>query len=169
MKYGFVFPKSNVYKAIEYAIEAENSGWDAFFVWESLYGVDAWITLTAIACKTEKIRLGTLITPLSRMKPWKVASELLTLDLVSQGRVTLSVALGAIDTGFADIEDVTLSTDIEGSKLLNDDKIINISSVGAGLSWNLGWTSLNFDFAKVTDFDRFYGHTIFQFWIGREF
>ncbi|PWI46794.1 LLM class flavin-dependent oxidoreductase [Candidatus Heimdallarchaeota archaeon B3_Heim] len=102
MKYGFVFPKSDVKKGIEYAQVAEKSGWDGFFVWESLYGVDAWITLTAIACKTERIRIGTMITPLSRMRPWKVASELVTLDTISNGRVTLSVALGAIDTGFAE-------------------------------------------------------------------
>ncbi len=107
MKYGFVFPKSDVHKAIEFAKEAENNGWDAFFVWESLYGVDAWITLTAIASKTKKIRLGTMITPLSRMKPWKVASEILTLDLISKGRVVFSVALGAIDTGFAEFGEET--------------------------------------------------------------
>lgn len=102
MKYGFVFPESNVTKAIEFAQVAEKKGWDGFFVWESFYGVDAWITLTAIACKTEKIRLGTLISPISRMRPWKVASELVTLDTISKGRITLSVALGAIDTGFAE-------------------------------------------------------------------
>jgi alkanesulfonate monooxygenase SsuD/methylene tetrahydromethanopterin reductase-like flavin-dependent oxidoreductase (luciferase family) len=107
MKYGFVFPKSDAQNAIEYAQVAEKSGWDGFFVWEPLYGIDAWITLTAIACKTEKIRIGTMITPLSRMRPWKLASELITLDILSQGRVTLSVALGAIDTGFAEFGEET--------------------------------------------------------------
>ncbi|MHA2095844.1 MAG: LLM class flavin-dependent oxidoreductase, partial [Candidatus Hodarchaeales archaeon] len=102
MKFGFVFPESDIQKAIEYALIAEKSGWDGFFVWESFYGADAWIALTAIACKTEKIRLGSMITPLSRIRPWKLASELVTLDTLSKGRVTLSVALGAIDTGFAE-------------------------------------------------------------------
>lgn len=43
-----------------------------------------------------------MITPVSRMRPGKLASELVTLDNISNGRVTLSVALGAIDTGFAE-------------------------------------------------------------------
>ncbi|MFX0181737.1 MAG: LLM class flavin-dependent oxidoreductase [Candidatus Hodarchaeota archaeon] len=102
MKFGFVFPKADALKAIEFAQEAEKVGWDGFFVWEPIYGADAWITLTAIACKTKKIRIGTMITPVSRMRPWKLASELVTLDNISNGRVTLSVALGAIDTGFAE-------------------------------------------------------------------
>ncbi|NHJ02931.1 MAG: LLM class flavin-dependent oxidoreductase [Candidatus Heimdallarchaeota archaeon] len=102
MKFGFIFPKANVLKAIEFAQEAENAGWDGFFVWEPIYGVDAWVTLSAIACNTQDIRIGTMITPVSRMRPWKLASELITLDNISKGRVNLSVALGAIDTGFAE-------------------------------------------------------------------
>ena len=57
MKFGFVFPKADALKAIEFAQEAEKAGWDGFLVWEPIYGADAWITLTAIACKTEKIRI----------------------------------------------------------------------------------------------------------------
>ncbi|OGL41474.1 MAG: hypothetical protein A2161_09470 [Candidatus Schekmanbacteria bacterium RBG_13_48_7] len=74
-----------------------------------------------------------------------------------------------VDSGFANIEDVNLIADIEGSRLLNHDKILNISSIGAGFTWSLGWINLNFDFARVTDFEKFYGNTIFQFWIGKEF
>ncbi len=107
MKFGFIFPKANVLRAIEFAQAAEKCGWDGFFVWEPIYGVDAWVTLAAIACKTEKIRIGTMITPVSRMRPWKLASELVTLDNISKGRVTLSVALGAIDTGFAEFGEET--------------------------------------------------------------
>ena len=74
-----------------------------------------------------------------------------------------------VDTGFADIRDVTLTSDIEGARYLDNDNVINISSVGAGISWSLGWVDLNFDFSRVTDFEQFYGSTIFQFWMGREF
>jgi len=50
--------------------------------------------------QTERIRLGTMVTPLSRMRPWKLAGETATLDRLSNGRVILSVGLGAVDTGF---------------------------------------------------------------------
>jgi alkanesulfonate monooxygenase SsuD/methylene tetrahydromethanopterin reductase-like flavin-dependent oxidoreductase (luciferase family) len=48
-----------------------------------------------------------MITPLSRMRPWKLASETATLDNLSNGRVILSVGLGAVDTGFAAFGEVT--------------------------------------------------------------
>jgi alkanesulfonate monooxygenase SsuD/methylene tetrahydromethanopterin reductase-like flavin-dependent oxidoreductase (luciferase family) len=53
MKFGFVFPKVDALKAIEFAQEADKASWDGFFIWEPIYGADAWITLTAIACKTK--------------------------------------------------------------------------------------------------------------------
>ena len=56
---------------------------------------------------TEKIRLGTMLSPLSRMRPWKIASETATLDNLSNGRVILSVGLGATDTGFNDFGEIT--------------------------------------------------------------
>jgi len=103
MKYGFVFPKTDIFQAIEFAKLAEEAKWDAFFVWEPAYGIDAWMTLAAIAVKTNDIRLGTLLSPPSRMRPWKLASEAITLDVLSDGRVTLCVGLGAIDTGFEEL------------------------------------------------------------------
>lgn len=107
MKYGFVFPRAEVLEAIKFAKAAEKAGWDAFFVWEPTYGIDAWVTLAAIAVLTEKIRLGTLLSPLSRMRPWKLASEAITLDILSNGRITISVGLGAIDTGFEELGEKT--------------------------------------------------------------
>jgi alkanesulfonate monooxygenase SsuD/methylene tetrahydromethanopterin reductase-like flavin-dependent oxidoreductase (luciferase family) len=107
MKYGFVFPKADIFKAIEFAILAEKAKWDAFFVWEPTYGIDAWMTLAAIAVKTKEIRLGTLLSPPSRMRPWKLASEVITLDVLSKGRTTLCVGLGAIDTGFDELGEET--------------------------------------------------------------
>jgi len=103
MKFGFVFPKADIFQAIEFAKLAEEAKWDAFFVWEPTYGIDAWMTLAAIAVKTKKIRLGTLLSPPSRMRPWKLASETITLDVLSSGRITLCVGLGAIDTGFEEL------------------------------------------------------------------
>lgn len=106
MKYGFVLPRGDARTAAEYARAAEECGWDGFFVWEPVWGVDAWVSLTAAAMVTERIRLGTMITPVSRMRPWKLASETATLDNLSSGRVTLSVGLGAVDTGFEQFGEV---------------------------------------------------------------
>jgi hypothetical protein len=107
MKFGFVLPRGDARFAADYAQAAEASGWDGFFVWEPVWGVDAWVSLTAAAMQTTHIRLGTMLTPLSRMRPWKLASETATLDNLSGGRVILAVGLGAIDTGFEAFGEVT--------------------------------------------------------------
>ena len=107
MKYGFVFPGGTPQQAIELARLADDHGWDAFFVWELLYGPDAWVILGAMAMQTSRIRLGTMLTPPSRMRPWKLASEVATVDQLSGGRVILSVGLGALDVGFATFGEVT--------------------------------------------------------------
>ena len=100
MKFGFVLPKGDARTAAEFAYQAEAAGWDGFFVWEPVWGIDAWVSLAAAAMRTQRIRLGTMLSPLSRMRPWKLASETATLDNLSGGRVILSVGLGAVDTGF---------------------------------------------------------------------
>src|SRR5919202_1949683 len=107
MKFGFVLPTGDARTAADFAHAAEQAGWDGFFVWEPVWGIDAWISLAAAAMRTEHIRLGTDLTPLSRMRPWKLASETVTLDHLSHGRVILSVGLGALDTGFECFGEVT--------------------------------------------------------------
>jgi alkanesulfonate monooxygenase SsuD/methylene tetrahydromethanopterin reductase-like flavin-dependent oxidoreductase (luciferase family) len=84
------------------AAEAEEAGWDGFFVWDQIRWRepvaavgDTQITLAAIAAATERIRLGPLVTPLARRRPAKVARETAALDLLSGGRLTLGVGLGA--------------------------------------------------------------------------
>jgi alkanesulfonate monooxygenase SsuD/methylene tetrahydromethanopterin reductase-like flavin-dependent oxidoreductase (luciferase family) len=107
MKTGFVLPRGDARTAADFAREAEAAGWDGFFVWEPVWGVDAWVCLTAAAMVTSRIRLGTMITPISRMRPWELAGKTATLDQLSGGRVILSVGLGAVDTGFAEFGEVT--------------------------------------------------------------
>lgn len=107
MRYGFVMPFGDARAAADLAARAEAAGWDGFFVWEPVWGWDAWVSLTAAAMRTERIRLGTLLTPLSRMRPWKLASETANLDHLSGGRVTLAVGLGAPDSGFTNFGEVT--------------------------------------------------------------
>lgn len=107
MQCGFVMPCGEARDAADLAHTAEQAGWDGFFVYEPVWGVDAWVSLTGAAMRTERIRLGTMLTPLSRMRPWKLASETATLDRLSDGRVILAVGLGAPDTGFAAFGEVT--------------------------------------------------------------
>ncbi|WP_371401528.1 LLM class flavin-dependent oxidoreductase [Kribbella sp. NBC_00662] len=94
MKYGFVMAYGDARDAAELAPLAEEHGWDGFFVWESIWGIDAWVMLGAAAMTTERIRLGTMLTPLPRRKPWDVAGQVSTVDNLSGGRVILSVGLG---------------------------------------------------------------------------
>jgi len=107
MRYGFVFPGGDAAVALRFGVEAEATGWDGFFMWEPVWGVDPWVTLGAVAARTQRIRLGTMLTPVSRRRPWKLASETATLDALSGGRVILAVGLGAPETGFANFGEVT--------------------------------------------------------------
>jgi alkanesulfonate monooxygenase SsuD/methylene tetrahydromethanopterin reductase-like flavin-dependent oxidoreductase (luciferase family) len=100
VKFGFVVPWGDADDIGEIAATAEGAGWDGVFVWEPVWGVDAWISLALAATRTTSIRLGTLLTPPSRRRPWELASQVATVDRLSGGRVTLSVGLGALDSGF---------------------------------------------------------------------
>jgi alkanesulfonate monooxygenase SsuD/methylene tetrahydromethanopterin reductase-like flavin-dependent oxidoreductase (luciferase family) len=107
MQFGFVMPVGNAQQIMEAAVVAERHGWDGFFVWEPVWGVDAWVAMTAAVVATSTIKLGTLLSPLSRMRPWQVAAKSATLDHLSKGRLILSVGLGATDTGFEQFGEVT--------------------------------------------------------------
>jgi alkanesulfonate monooxygenase SsuD/methylene tetrahydromethanopterin reductase-like flavin-dependent oxidoreductase (luciferase family) len=84
------------------AADAEEAGWDGCFVWDHVSWrapvrqvADPWIALAAIATATERLRLGPMVSPLARRRPVKVARETATLDLLSNGRLTLGVGLGS--------------------------------------------------------------------------
>ena len=99
MHYGAVLTTGDAADVADLAVLAEESGWDAIFTWEPVWGVDAWIALTAAAMRTTTIRLGTMLTPLPRRKPWDLATTTATLDRLSGGRVILSVGLGRFARG----------------------------------------------------------------------
>lgn len=85
------------------AADAEAAGWDGVFLWDHLQwetgaGLpihDPWVLLGAIAARTERVMLGTLVTPLARRRPQVVAKQVTTLDHLSAGRAVLGVGLGA--------------------------------------------------------------------------
>jgi alkanesulfonate monooxygenase SsuD/methylene tetrahydromethanopterin reductase-like flavin-dependent oxidoreductase (luciferase family) len=106
MRYGISVPIFGDYapaRALaELAREAELAGWEGFFVWDHIqfqqdtplpFG-DPWIALAAIAMTTERMRIGPMVTPLPRRRPWKVAREAVALDHLSNGRLILGVGLG---------------------------------------------------------------------------
>ena len=86
----------------ELAADAEARGWDGFFLWDHIvYSpptravLDPWIVAAAQAMATERLKLGPLVTPLSRRRMHKLARETATLDLLSDGRLVLGVGLGS--------------------------------------------------------------------------
>jgi alkanesulfonate monooxygenase SsuD/methylene tetrahydromethanopterin reductase-like flavin-dependent oxidoreductase (luciferase family) len=90
----------------ELAGEAQARGWDGFFVWDHVAYrppvravADPWIALAAIACSTDTLRLGPMVTPLSRRRVQKLARETVSLDHLSRGRLTLGVGLGSDRNG----------------------------------------------------------------------
>jgi alkanesulfonate monooxygenase SsuD/methylene tetrahydromethanopterin reductase-like flavin-dependent oxidoreductase (luciferase family) len=80
--------------------EAEEHGWDGFFIWDHIIApgampvADTTVTLAAIALETHRIRFGPMVIPLPRHSPWKVAREAVTLDHLSNGRLILGIGAG---------------------------------------------------------------------------
>ncbi|WP_165368055.1 LLM class flavin-dependent oxidoreductase [Phytoactinopolyspora endophytica] len=99
MRYGISVPNVGDPGAlVEMAVAAEESGWDGFFLWDHINALpqmlDPWVVLGAVAARTARVRLGTLVTPVPRRRPWKLAKEVVTLDHLSGGRAVLGVGLG---------------------------------------------------------------------------
>jgi alkanesulfonate monooxygenase SsuD/methylene tetrahydromethanopterin reductase-like flavin-dependent oxidoreductase (luciferase family) len=91
---------------IALAVEAEEHGWDGFFLWDHIVYrppvsavADPWVALSAIAAHTQHLRLGPLVTPLSRRRVHKIARETATLDRLSLGRLIFGVGLGSDRNG----------------------------------------------------------------------
>jgi alkanesulfonate monooxygenase SsuD/methylene tetrahydromethanopterin reductase-like flavin-dependent oxidoreductase (luciferase family) len=107
MRYSIDVPNFGEFAApeafAEVARRAEEAGWDALLVWDHVVEqkdlrreiADPWILLTAAALTTDRIRLGTAITPLARRRPAKLAREVTTLDRLTGGRMILGAGLGA--------------------------------------------------------------------------
>jgi alkanesulfonate monooxygenase SsuD/methylene tetrahydromethanopterin reductase-like flavin-dependent oxidoreductase (luciferase family) len=104
VKHGIFLPPfgelASARRVADLALTAENVGWDGFFVWDHMYAepgmavAEAWTTLAAIATVTRRIRLGALVTPLPRRRPWVLARQIATLDRLSGGRLIAGIGLG---------------------------------------------------------------------------
>jgi alkanesulfonate monooxygenase SsuD/methylene tetrahydromethanopterin reductase-like flavin-dependent oxidoreductase (luciferase family) len=92
---------------------AEEAGWDALFVWDHLAFVwngpsaDPWVTLAAVATSTQRILVGTGVTPVARRRPHVLAHEIATLEALSSGRCVFGAGLGGVEREFGAFGDPT--------------------------------------------------------------
>src|SRR6266516_3401264 len=137
------------------ARRAEEAGWDALLVGDSVAGekdlrweiADPWILLTAAALATRRIRLGTAVTPVARRRPSKLAREVTTLDRLTGGRIILGAGLGEPVAGeygsFGDTTDTRVLAERldEGCTLLTCSGPVSRSPTGATRSRSTTWSS----------------------------
>ena len=127
---------------IDMAVAAEDAGWDGFFLWDHVVYrrradkemVDPWVVLGAIAAATSRIKLGTLITPVSRRRPWKLARETGTLDVLSDGRFIFGVGLG--NPPDADFEHLGEESDNKRRAAMLDEGLDVIAGLWTGAPLN---------------------------------
>lgn len=105
-------PYADLHTLVALAREAEAAGWDGFFLWDHVtFGTDElpmtdpWVAMSAIAVQTERIKIGPMITPLPRRRPWKVARESVALDHLSNGRLILGVGIGILPAEFDNLDE----------------------------------------------------------------
>jgi alkanesulfonate monooxygenase SsuD/methylene tetrahydromethanopterin reductase-like flavin-dependent oxidoreductase (luciferase family) len=122
---------------VDLATRAEAAGWDGFFLWDHVMhrddpeACDPWVALGAIAVVTERMRLGPLVTPLPRRRPWKVAREATTVDRLSNGRAVLGVGIGTDHYGeFSKFAEP--ATDDRGRAARLDEALALITSLWSG-------------------------------------
>jgi alkanesulfonate monooxygenase SsuD/methylene tetrahydromethanopterin reductase-like flavin-dependent oxidoreductase (luciferase family) len=93
---------------LDLAVAAEDSGWDGFFIWDHLlwhephgHVADPTVVISAVAARTERIRIGVMISALARRRPAKVARETVTLDQLTGGRLVFGAGLGSLPAEFS--------------------------------------------------------------------
>jgi len=110
VRYGICLANIGTYAdprvGVRVAQAAEQSGWEAVFLWDHLAFVwgqpaaDPYTTLAAIATSTKRVRLGTAVTPVARRRLQVLANQVATLDVLSDGRVVFGAGLGGSPSEF---------------------------------------------------------------------
>jgi alkanesulfonate monooxygenase SsuD/methylene tetrahydromethanopterin reductase-like flavin-dependent oxidoreductase (luciferase family) len=157
----------------EFAAVAEASGWDAVFledyiVYQNRQDVptyDPWVALAAMALATSRVRLGTMVTPLARRRPWKLAREAVSIDHLSNGRLTLGVGVG-------DPQDLTFigfgeSTDVRVRARMVDEALELLAGLWTGEPFS--YEGRHFHVREVTCLPRPVQRPRIPIWIGGAF
>jgi len=102
VKFGIIVTTGDPRTAADLAAEGEAAGWDGVFYWDWIAPSEAetydpWVVMAAMAMRTDRVRLGAIVTPPARRRPWKLARETMTLDRLSGGRLVVPVGLGILD------------------------------------------------------------------------
>jgi len=110
VRYGICLANIGTYSEpdvpLRLAQAADANGWDGVFIWDHLAFVwgapaaDPWTVLASIATSTERVRLGTAVTPVARRRPQVLAHQVATLDNLSGGRAIFGAGLGGSTSEF---------------------------------------------------------------------
>jgi len=117
MKFGLALPYNEVRSVARWARLAEEAGWDGCFLGDAIWCEDPMIGLAAMATATSRIRLGTMIMPVPLRRPWKIASESVALDRLSNGRLILGIGAGAVWMGWHAFPDEVTDTKARAAML----------------------------------------------------
>ncbi len=117
MKFGLGLPYNQVRAVLRWAQLAETAGWDGCFLGDAIWCEDPMIALAAAATATSRIRLGTMIIPVPLRRPWKIASESVALDRLSDGRLILGLGAGAVWMGWHAFPDEVTDTKARAAML----------------------------------------------------
>ena len=108
MRHGLTLPTGGACADARFLVDlaelAEGAGWDGVFFEDYVVfqgdptapTCDPWIALAGAAARTQRILLGTKVTPLARRRPWMVARQAVAIDQLSNGRMVLGVGLGDV-------------------------------------------------------------------------
>ena len=113
MRFGFVLPNNwgleDPQDVLDVAVTAEQMGFDSVWVNHHVLNVgyvldrldnrpyyDTLTVLTYVAARTKTVRLGTSVLVLPYLNPLALAKSLATLDVLSGGRLTVGVGVGAL-------------------------------------------------------------------------
>jgi len=129
MRFGLFLPPFTDFaepaRVVELARSAERAGWDGLFLWDHMLAepgmavADSWVTMAAVATVTRTLRIGALVTPLARRRPWVLARQMATLDRLSGGRLVAGVGLG--DDGWGEFSSFGEAVDpVERGRLLDE-------------------------------------------------
>lgn len=151
MRFGIIVNAGAPAVMADLAHEAEEAGWDGVFYFDGVAIGDAeifdpWVILAAMAVKTARVRLGAIVTPPSRRRPWKLARETMTLDRLSNGRLVVPVGLGALDdAAFANVGE---PTDIASRAELLDESLAILDGLWSGRPF--GFEGRHYRFGPMT-------------------